>query len=410
MLTSDLIQVKIDGQTLEPRWLKVESRSHLEKAGILVDLLQNHQGCTLGAFKLKVQEITSMEVKHKIWKGLAKVLLDQCTFDAPLLPNNSNVSPSDLRHQLFTLSATLGFATLNPSFGRQTNEMVVDSIAKDLGESVGDVLAFLYADHKDMHVLTLVPNITEPQQLLHRYNLVLCQSILLHAKSIKVVLSSPSAQWLRLIFRRIKFYRLLYRVWKRDGALEIVIDGPQSLLSHSSRYGLQFAMFLPVLPNYPGEWRMEADLMWGKKRKLHKQMVLTEGSDLSSHYQLKGLWRSNTEEWFETRFSKQNLDWVLSQPEALDLGEQRVLIPNFKLTHRFDDEKVAYLNIVGFWRQKHLVDTIRKSPKNVMFAVSRKYAGDAAKLPENTQKRVILFAEVIPVKDVLEILDSGYLF
>ena len=99
--------------------------------------------------------------------------------------------------------------------------------------------------------------------MLERYNLVLCQSILLHAKKLRILLFNPSAKWLRLIFRRIKFYRLMYRVYQRDNMLEILIDGPQSLLTQSSRYGLQFAMFLPVLPLYNDNWRLEAEFGLG---------------------------------------------------------------------------------------------------------------------------------------------------
>ena len=120
--------------------------------------------------------------------------------------------------------------------------------------------------------------------------------------------------------------------------LEILIDGPQSLLNHSSRYGLQFAMFLPILPHYSGEWSLEADLLWGKKRKFKKRMILNDGTGLKSHYKLKGLWRSNAEEWFEKRFKEKDRGWVLSEPEVLDLGEQQVLIPNFKLTQVDDGD------------------------------------------------------------------------
>ena len=130
-----------------------------------------------------------MEVNHKIWKGLAKVLLDLCTFDAPVLPNNPDLSASELRSRLFAIAADQGFATLNPEFGRKTKEMIASSIAAELGETIDGVLSFLYADHKDMHLLTTVPDIESPVELLDRYNLVLCQSVLLQARSIRVVLN-----------------------------------------------------------------------------------------------------------------------------------------------------------------------------------------------------------------------------
>ena len=132
---------------------------------------------------------------------------------------------------------------------------------------------------------------------------------------------------------------------------------------------------------------MSLEIRFGEKGSLLAD--LNNGTGLKSHYKLKGLWRSNTEEWFEKRFKEKDRGWILSEPEVLDLGEQQVLIPNFKLTQVDDGDTFAYLNIVGFWRKNHLVETIRNSPNNVIFAVSRKYAGDAAKLPKTVQKRVI---------------------
>ena len=206
-----------------------------------------------------------------------------------------------------------------------------------------------------------------------------------------------------MLFRRIKFYRLLFRVWKRDDQVEILIDGPQSLLSQSSRYGLQFAMFLPVLPLFEGKWSLEAKLLWGKRTKVKKSMRLSHGTGLKSHYKLKGLWKSNTEEWFEQRYFEKDRGWVLTDGEVLYLGEQQVLIPNYKLTST-STQHVAYLNIVGFWRKKQVLSLIDSAPDNVIFAISKRYAGATESLPERVLDRVILFAEVIPVKNVMEAL------
>ena len=59
-----------------------------------------------------------------------------------------------MRERVFLRSAELGLATQRPNFGRQSKEMILQSIAEELNESVENVLLFLYADHKDMHLLT----------------------------------------------------------------------------------------------------------------------------------------------------------------------------------------------------------------------------------------------------------------
>jgi predicted nuclease of restriction endonuclease-like RecB superfamily len=407
MLTNDLVDVKITGHLLEPKLLSCSSKSHLSKAEQLLTLLRVHEGRTLGEFQEAIQSITALEVKHKLWKGLAKVLLDQCTFEPPVLEGHEDLSAAELRQKVFQHSARLGYATQNPQFGRCTKEEILRDIANDLGSTVENVLAYLYADHKDMHILKTLPDIQTPEAMLQRYNLVLCQSILLHAKKLRIILFNPSAKWLRFIFRRIKFYRLMYRVYQRDNMLEILIDGPQSVLTQSSRYGLQFAMFLPVLPLYNDNWRLEAELAWGKKRKVRKQLILDPSMGLQSHYQVRGLWKSTTEEWFEQRFAEKESDWLLQDGDVLDLGNQQVLIPNFRIQHRESPSRFGYLNIVGFWMKSHVIDLINSSPESVVFAVSKRYAADTKKLPQRIQERIIVFAEVISVKDVLELIENN---
>lgn len=406
MLTNDLLNVKVVGRVLEPTLLPLNSRLQKDRAQQLLTLLREHQGKTLGEVNEAIQAITALEVKHKIWKGLAKILIDSSTFEAPTLDSHPDLAPAELRERVFVHAANVGLATQKPDFGRQSKEMILQAIADSLGESIENVVNFLYADHKDMQRLVELPAMKEPLDVLHRYNLILCQSLLLYAKSIHVVLHKPSAKWLAMLFRRIKFYRLLFRVWQREDKVELLIDGPQSLLSQSSRYGLQFAMFLPLLPLFEGQWTLEAKLLWGKKRKTEKSMRLTHGTGLKSHYRLKGLWKSNTEEWFEQRFHEKDRGWRLEEGEVLYLGEQQVLIPNYKLIHADDSNQIAYLNIVGFWRKKQVLSLIDAAPNNVIFAVSKKYAGATEALPKRVLDRVILFAEVIPIKNLLETLSK----
>lgn len=406
MLTNDLLEVKVSGRILEPKLLSLRSSLQLERAEILLQMFREHQGKSLGELNADIQAITALEVNHKMWKGLAKVLIDGSTFVPPILEHHPDLLPSELRERVFVRAAELGLATKNPSFGRQSKEMILASIANELKESVDNVLSFLYADHKDMHRLTELPQVKTAVDVLHRYNLVLCQSLLLYAKSIRVVLHKPSSKWLEMLFRRIKFYRLLFRVWKYEDKVELLIDGPQSLLSQSSRYGLQFAMFLPLLPLFNGQWQLDATLLWGKKRKSEKKMLLSHKTGLHSHYQLKGLWKSNTEEMFEMRFAEKDWGWTLGEGEVLYLGEQQVLVPNYKLTSKVDSTKEAHLNVVGFWRKKQLLVMMDAAPDNVIFAVSKRYAGATESLPKRVQDRVILFAEVIPIKSVIELLNK----
>ena len=57
-----------------------------------------------------------------------------------------------------------------------------------------------------------------------------------------------------------------------------------------------------------------------------------------------------------------------------------------------------------FWRKKQVLSLIDSSPYNVIFAISKRYAGATESLPKRVLDRVILFAEVIPVKNVMDAL------
>ena len=49
-----------------------------------------------------------------------------------------------------------------------------------------------------------------------------------------------------------------------------------------------------MLPCYGGKWAVKSE----------KSMRLSHMTGLQSHYQLKGLWKSNTEEMLEMRFAE----------------------------------------------------------------------------------------------------------
>ena len=143
-----------------------------------------------------------------------------------------------------------------------------------------------------------------------------------------------------------KFHRLMFTVKKRGKKVIFSIDGPQSLFQQSTKYGMQLALFLPSLLLQPCSWKLEANLLWGKKKKFKKKLRLTEQMGLKSHYKATGTWRSQAEVWFEERFLAKSTDWVLSPGELVKLSGQNVIIPDFSFKK---GNVVAYMEILGFW-------------------------------------------------------------
>jgi predicted nuclease of restriction endonuclease-like RecB superfamily len=355
-------------------------------------------GWTRGRIDEEIRAITGVDVDHKITKGLAKILLDKGEFET-LSPTN----PAELRWAVFCEAAKMGpLARTAGKTRRTTAKDVYAVVAKDLGTTVKEVSQGLYADLKNEQVLQSIP-LPDPQTLLHRYNTALVQAILLKASRLTVELTEPDPKYVRQLMRFLKFHQLMYRSEQTSSGFRFVVDGPQSLLKLSTRYGLQLANFLPGVLLQPGEWRLSAEVLWGKKRKLRKMLHLSSEMELKSHYKDTGTWTSRTEQWFMERYEKYDTDWTVGPGEPIDLGQQQMLIPD--LTFK-KDGRVGHLEILGFWRAKHLKDRLAELPDNVIVAVSSKLKGEAGALAKSLDTQVIRFAEVIPPAKVVERLEK----
>ena len=177
----------------------------------------------------------------------------------------------------------------------------------------------------------------------------------------------------------------MYRIERNGRNISIEIDGPQSLLKLSTRYGMQLANFFPAILLQPGPWTMNAEVLWGKKRKFKKTLALDSELGLKSHYRDTGTWTSRTETWFKERFEKLDSAWTIEPGEPIDLGGQSLMIPD--LTFR-KNGRVGHMEIVGFWRGKHLAERLTMLPENVILAVSSKLKGETGAMSKAMQNRV----------------------
>jgi len=381
------------------------SAKHLERASRLLGVFEDAlaQQWQRAQVVDAVREIEGLSTDHKLVKGMAKVLFDRCEFTAQTIPIEDAPTPAMLRATVFALSASVGpLARHGGPTHRRTAASIFSEVAETVGCTTEQVSAALYADLKEEQRLVKATLPVDGQRLLQRYNLALVQSVLLRASTLTVRLYRPEAKRLRQLFRYLKFHRLMYRVRQSGGVVTLELSGPQSLLKQSSRYGLQLATFFPAVVLQTGEWEVDAEILWGKRR-LRKVLTLDHTRGLKSHYQDRGVWRSQTEEWFEERFLALDSSWSLLPGELIDLGGQQFLIPDF--TFR-DGKRVAHLDIVGYWRRGYLKKRIAETPANVMLAVSRRLAGEAVAFTDAQKKKLITFAEIIPAKTVLKQLES----
>ncbi|MBA3939348.1 MAG: DUF790 family protein, partial [Planctomycetes bacterium] len=117
----------------------------------------------------------------------------------------------------------------------------------------------LYGDLPDAAVLEEAPALSA-RQLIDRYNLALCQGLLLQARELRVTIDDADTGLRRRILKALRFRRLLATVRCDNAAvLELVVSGPGNLLDQATRYGLQLALFLPAVA-CARRWAVRAEL------------------------------------------------------------------------------------------------------------------------------------------------------
>ena len=392
MLTGPHLRVRVQKKEIQPSFVKADK--HLERAEELIAL---YQQAVLNQWPRQRidEEVAGMigdSVDHKLTKGLSKLLADNSEFGAePPIP------PAELR--------TLLFQAVDGVPSRRKARQAYAEVGAKLGLEVEELQQMLYADRKEEQKITAC-SVTDADWLLHRYNVALIQACLLRCEQMEVHLDHPSSARLRSLFRFIQFHGLMSRCEPTDGGYLLTLDGPTSLLKLSTRYGMALANWFPVLLLSECDWRLEATIRWGK-RGLRKQMRLTSDMGLVSHYRDTGVYVSRIEQWFEERFLALESGWELRrEAPPLSLGGEAVVVPTYTLEK---NGRVAYLDVVGFWRKKWLKKRLsllsQHGPSNLVVAVSSKMEGAKEGLG-GSLGGVVSFKEVVPAKTVLEQVEA----
>lgn len=396
MLTGELVRVRVQKGVLVPGFVDPASERLLARAADILAAFGEHVGRRRTELDEALTLVEGDGVDHKLTRGLAKLVADRAEFDV-----SAPVPPAELRDAVFRLAARRGpLAGVAVEGGRPTPGAIWGEIAAERGLDADALRAALYADHEEQQVL-LSTDVPGPEWLLHRYNVALVQAALLKSERLGVRLVDPPPARMRQLLRALKFHQLLFAA-KVEGAEHVLeIDGPASLFSQSTRYGVALGRFFPALLLQPGAWTAEATVVWGRVRRPLK-LASTDG--LRSHYRDLGAYETREASWFAERWEALGSGWTLVRdPSPLQQGGEGVVVPDFSFRK---GGKVAHLEILGFWRKGTVARRLqllkRHGPRNLVLAVSKRYAaGEAEELPEG----VIPFAEVIPAKKVLEVVE-----
>ncbi|MEO0685724.1 MAG: DUF790 family protein [Cyanobacteria bacterium J06649_11] len=392
MLPTDLLMYRQNGEQIIPKRLNID-KFHLKLAVELIDCYKKAVGETQGELERRLAEMEGDNTDYKIKRGLAYILKSSfSTFEVV-----SPLEPPMLRERVFANAAK---SVPSRDTAKFTLKKVADELSHELDKEVlpEQVIKGLYADLTENKILTAFDAPTQ-DALLHRYNLSQVQGIFYKASQLVINAHRNTPGEYKILFRYLKLFQLMsYIEGDADHGFTITVDGPTSLFSPSTRYGLAIAKLIPALLHVT-KWSLAATLQvrdfysgnWKTGR-----FTLNSECGLVSHYPPGKPYDSMLEASFVDKWSSAKTQWVLEREVDLIPIPGSVMIPDFRLVH--PDGRTYLLEIVGYWRPEYLQKKfyqVRKAErKDLILAIS-----DRKKLHKEGVKKQKFPPKIVMFKD-----------
>jgi predicted nuclease of restriction endonuclease-like RecB superfamily len=259
----------------------------------------------------------------------------------------------------------------------------------------------LYSDLYGEQILQHLDDIT-PAQLVRAYHASQAQAVLLRATKVTAEVYQTDAYVYRALFRKLKFLRLMHAITPlAEGGYRIEIDGPFSLFSSVTKYGLQLALALPALQAC-GRWKIEAEVRWDKEREpftFRLQGQMEAGSDLRETR------LPDEVDDLLARFRKLDTPWR-AEPAAdiLELRGSGLCVPDLQFTNGESGE-IAYLEVMGYWSRDALwkrIELVTEGlPYRVIFAASSRLRVSESALDETSPSSLYIYRGTISAKEIV---------
>jgi uncharacterized protein len=399
-----LIQ-RYHGEEVVPKRLPLNA-DNLALAAELIALFCAAQGSTRGEIEVQLQVLEGEHTDYRMKRGLAHLLESAfSTFEM-----HCPVDPATLRQRVFACSAP---SVPSPQSSTATLTEMADTLSRELERDIGpeQVRAWLYADLREEQVLTSFEEPT-PEALLQRYNLAQAQGVLYRASQVVITAHRNDPGEYKLLFRYLKLFGLMtYIEGDADHGFTLTIDGPSSLFTPSTRYGLALAKLLPALLHVT-RWSLVATLVPRRLTPYTPQVArfsLDTGCGLVSHYPAGKLHDSILEQAFAERWAHTSTAWRLEREVDLIPLPGSVMVPDFRLVHA--DGRSCLLEIVGYWRPEYLrkkfAQVRRAGRQDLILAVSERLNLEGAGVKrEDIPVRVVWFKDRVLPKAVLDVLEG----
>jgi len=393
------------GEEVVPKQLPLNP-GNLTVAAELIELFRAAQGRTRTELETQLQVLEGEQTDYRLKRGLAHLLESDFSSFEMRCP----VDPAGLRRRVFASSVP---SIPSPQSRTATLTAVADGLSRELGRDIApeQVRAWLYADLRQEQVLTSFEAPT-PEALLQRYNLAQAQGVLYRASQVVITAHRNDPGEYKLLFRYVKLFGLMaYIEGDADHGFTLTIDGPTTLFTPSTRYGLALAKLLPALLHVT-RWSLVATLVPRRLSPYTPQASrfnLKAGCDLVSHYPPGKVHDSMLEQAFAERWAHTPTDWRLEREVDLIPLPGSVMVPDFRLVHA--DGRSCLLEIVGYWRpdylRKKFAQVRRAGRQDLILAVSERLNLERAGVKrQDIPARVVWFKDRVLPKAVLEVLDG----
>jgi uncharacterized protein len=397
VLPTELLQNTFRAGVVKPFALEQNAET-LELARSTIELFSLHQGRSRRDLDEALEAETADSTDYRTRRGLAHLLYSECCE----FSTQSRLEPAQARDQVFALAAQR-----RPSLASAA--AVLEQVALRHTLTTAELEQSLYADLREAQQIALTA--PTPEWLLERFNLAQAQGVLYRASELTVTAFRNNPGQYKLLFKYLKLFGLMHRInGDPDSGYTIALDGPSSLFTPSTRYGVAFAKFLPALLHV-SKWTLTAKIQVrhydGSKDE--GEFVLDSSTTLKSHYSAGKMFDSLLEQSFSSRWAQFETKWRLEREvDLVDLGGT-VMIPDFRLVH--EDGRSVMLEIIGYWRAEYLERKLRKiqasERSDLILAVSQRLnlGKETALKLERYNNQIIWFKGVLEPKNVVRLAE-----
>jgi predicted nuclease of restriction endonuclease-like RecB superfamily len=404
VLTADLVHARRRGTELHLVALDAEGRERARTvAQALLALADAHVGRTREELTAAMDAVRVGPRDHRLKDGLCKLTLDRCEFDV-----DGDSDPPAIRQDVF-VEASRERAELGSASGFDRRR-VLAAVAEKRGTTAEAIERALFADLRGAHVLARFDRVGA-EGLVRLYEQAQPRAVLLRAVRVTVDVACASAGALRVLFRRLRFFRLLHTIVKTEQGHRVTIDGPFSLFESSTKYGLQLAMVLPALESCDA-WRLEADVRWGKDRlpltfRLSGRASGEAGADATASE------LPDEVEALRSAFANLGTAWRVSvNTDILELPGIGLSVPDLVFERRTQsgDAERVYLEVMGFWSRAAVwkrVELVQAGlPVRILFAVSAHLRVSEEVLGDDVPAALYVYKRAMNARTVAERLDA----